>query len=162
MLTVSIAPPAGWYPDPLGEPVLRWWGDGGWTEHTALDENAVPDGGFHLQHLPAPDPSGEGVVPEPSPVAWTDWTAVARRVRELAVDPHPRIAHLRLGGDDPIVLDTRYRAYGWTRPLSELPRWRRDVDILLLQRAPLAPTVFSLRSGPIEDLVAALDALGRR
>ena len=28
-------PPAGWYPDPAGAPVHRWWDGGRWTEHTA-------------------------------------------------------------------------------------------------------------------------------
>ena len=26
--------PAGWYPDPLGLPQMRWWDNHGWTEHT--------------------------------------------------------------------------------------------------------------------------------
>ncbi len=27
--------PAGWYPDPLGLPQLRWWDNTAWTEHTS-------------------------------------------------------------------------------------------------------------------------------
>jgi hypothetical protein len=27
--------PAGWYPDPLGLPQLRWWDNRAWTEHTS-------------------------------------------------------------------------------------------------------------------------------
>ena len=27
--------PAGWYPDPLGLPQLRWWDGQGWAEHTS-------------------------------------------------------------------------------------------------------------------------------
>ena len=27
--------PAGWYPDPLGLPQLRWWDNHAWTEHTS-------------------------------------------------------------------------------------------------------------------------------
>ena len=27
--------PAGWYPDPLGLPQLRWWDGQGWGEHTS-------------------------------------------------------------------------------------------------------------------------------
>ena len=27
--------PAGWYPDPLGLPQLRWWDAQAWTEHTS-------------------------------------------------------------------------------------------------------------------------------
>ena len=28
----SFRAPAGWYPDPLGHPQLRWWNGNGWTE----------------------------------------------------------------------------------------------------------------------------------
>ncbi|MER3393942.1 MAG: DUF2510 domain-containing protein [Microcella pacifica] len=27
--------PAGWYPDPLGLPQLRWWDNTAWTEHVS-------------------------------------------------------------------------------------------------------------------------------
>lgn len=30
----EIRVPAGWYPDPLGLPQLRWWDNHAWTEHT--------------------------------------------------------------------------------------------------------------------------------
>jgi len=158
MPTVSIAPPAGWYPDPLGEPVLRWWDDRGWTEHTALDEDAVPDGSSRLHALPAPDPEAEVVVPEPALASWADWRQVARRVRELAAGARPSIAHLVLDDRDPIVIDTRYHAYGWTRPLDALPRWVLHADVVLQLRAPIAPTVFSMRSGSIAELVTALES----
>jgi len=28
---VRVAPPAGWYPDPLGLPQLRYWNGSAWT-----------------------------------------------------------------------------------------------------------------------------------
>jgi hypothetical protein len=31
----SFGVPAGWYPDPLGLPQLRWWDSQAWTEHTS-------------------------------------------------------------------------------------------------------------------------------
>jgi len=31
----SFGVPAGWYPDPLGLPQLRWWDAHAWTEHTS-------------------------------------------------------------------------------------------------------------------------------
>ena len=29
----DVRVPAGWYPDPLGLPQLRWWDNHAWTEH---------------------------------------------------------------------------------------------------------------------------------
>jgi hypothetical protein len=31
----DVRVPAGWYPDPLGLPQLRWWDNHAWTEHTS-------------------------------------------------------------------------------------------------------------------------------
>ncbi|WP_309711379.1 DUF2510 domain-containing protein [Pseudolysinimonas sp.] len=31
----DVRVPAGWYPDPLGLPQLRWWDNHSWTEHTS-------------------------------------------------------------------------------------------------------------------------------
>ena len=31
---VRAVPVAGWYPDPGGQPLLRWWGGSEWTAHT--------------------------------------------------------------------------------------------------------------------------------
>lgn len=34
-MTDDFGVPAGWYPDPLGLPQLRWWDSQAWTEHTS-------------------------------------------------------------------------------------------------------------------------------
>jgi hypothetical protein len=33
--------PAGWYPDPLGLPQLRWWNNHGWTEQVSANPEPV-------------------------------------------------------------------------------------------------------------------------
>ncbi|HWH27100.1 MAG TPA: DUF2510 domain-containing protein [Pseudolysinimonas sp.] len=35
MVDNDVRVPAGWYPDPLGLPQLRWWDNHSWTEHTS-------------------------------------------------------------------------------------------------------------------------------
>ncbi|WP_157156460.1 MULTISPECIES: DUF2510 domain-containing protein [unclassified Diaminobutyricimonas] len=32
MTTAVPSAPAGWYPDPLGTTLLRWWNGDGWTD----------------------------------------------------------------------------------------------------------------------------------
>lgn len=34
--------PAGWYPDPLGTPQVRWWDSDSWTEHTRNSHEPMP------------------------------------------------------------------------------------------------------------------------
>ncbi len=33
--------PAGWYPDPLGHPQLRWWNSYGWTEQVSAEPETI-------------------------------------------------------------------------------------------------------------------------
>lgn len=40
------APPAGWFEDPSGRPLLRWWDGTAWTDYLADPDGPLP---------PAPD-----------------------------------------------------------------------------------------------------------
>ncbi|MGH8922292.1 MAG: DUF2510 domain-containing protein, partial [Actinomycetes bacterium] len=60
---VAGAPGAGWYDDPGGEPVMRWWDGRGWTEAVAdrPDPWGAPASADHAppasaDHGPAPTP----------------------------------------------------------------------------------------------------------
>lgn len=39
----DVRVPAGWYPDPLGLPQLRWWDNHAWTEHTSDARQPIVD-----------------------------------------------------------------------------------------------------------------------
>ncbi|GMA89602.1 DUF2510 domain-containing protein [Homoserinibacter gongjuensis] len=56
--------PAGWYPDPLGLPQLRWWDGQGWGEHTS--EARRPLLGQQARSVAFADPADEEpLAPEP-------------------------------------------------------------------------------------------------
>jgi hypothetical protein len=58
-----VGPPAGWYPDPNGLQVMRWWDGRQWGPQT----QSMPAAGQEPQR-PDPDPPG-GMVPPPGPAA---------------------------------------------------------------------------------------------
>lgn len=59
--------PAGWYPDPLGLPQLRWWDSQAWTEHTAerrtFDESATAASAVPEPVASIPAPPGFADLP---------------------------------------------------------------------------------------------------
>jgi hypothetical protein len=46
--------PAGWYPDPLGLPQLRWWDNHAWTEHTSDARQPMVAEAMTVQAMTAP------------------------------------------------------------------------------------------------------------
>lgn len=60
--------PAGWYPDPYGEPQLRWWDGNQWTDATHAQER---------QPQPQPQQPSSGPQPGPGaqPQSSPDWSA---------------------------------------------------------------------------------------
>jgi len=63
--------PAGWYPDPLGHPQLRWWNGEGWTEQVSA----------------APEP----LVMQQSNYAWKN-EDVAPIVVQVAAEPETAVS----------------------------------------------------------------------
>lgn len=57
--------PAGWYPDPLGLPQLRWWDGQGWGEHTS--EARRPLLGQPTRSVAFADPVEEREAPAAAP-----------------------------------------------------------------------------------------------
>jgi hypothetical protein len=49
----SANPPAGWYPDPSGQPGQRWWDGSTWTEQTQGGPSDAAPGGQQLPGYPA-------------------------------------------------------------------------------------------------------------
>lgn len=156
---------AGWYADPLRDDVLRWWDGEGWSRHTSGEPTGVPDAApFDGAHLPAPDPHHAPTwdladVEECLRIAAL-WRDAATRIRDLVAHT-PAVVHVAVDDLAPIVIDTRYRAYGWRYPLTGLPPTPQLVAVEVVPSAPLAPTVFGMRHGAVVDLLSVLDELAR-
>lgn len=89
----DVRVPAGWYPDPLGLPQLRWWDNHAWTEHisdarqpmmateTVTSKLAFADGGRPSNERPFADPAADEVEQE--------FSRRERRERERLFDDEP-------------------------------------------------------------------------
>lgn len=157
--------PAGWYADPLRVDVLRWWDGAGWSRHTGDEPARAPEGTpFDAAGLPAPDPhrlvAWEPLDPDEARRVSALWRDAATRIRQL-VDHRTAVVHVVVDELAPIVIDTRYRAYGWRYPLTGLPPSPRRVAVEVVPSAPLAPTVFGMRNGAVRDLLDVLEELAR-
>lgn len=161
----AVTVPAGWYADPLRVDVLRWWDGAGWSRHTGDEVARVPEvAPFDARGLPAPDPHRsvrwEPVDPRERRRVAGLWRDAAARIREL-VAHRTAVVHVVVDELAPIVIDTRYRAYGWRYPLAGLPPSPRRVVVQVAASAPLAPTVFGMPNGAVADLLNVLDELAR-
>jgi hypothetical protein len=58
--------PAGWYPDPLGLPQLRWWNNHGWTEQVsaAPEPLVIQEAKFAWKEEEAPQAQQAPAVPQ--------------------------------------------------------------------------------------------------
>ena len=76
--------PAGWYPDPLGHPQLRWWNGEGWTEQvSAAPEPLVMEQSNYAWKNEDVAPIIVQVAAEPEPVVSTALTPAARELFAL-------------------------------------------------------------------------------
>ncbi len=125
--------PAGWYPDPLGLPQLRWWDNHAWTEHTSdarqpmvaqetvTAKLAYADDDEFLNPAPREDlysDSGSGQVTTEAPFATADpvlsleAAPVAQSRAEDEVSPGLKFAQDHFIEDAPqsapFLLDTSY------------------------------------------------------
>ena len=103
----DVRVPAGWYPDPLGLPQLRWWDNHAWTEHisdarqpmmateTVTSKLAFADDERPSNERPFADPAADE--------AEQDLSRRERRERERQFDDEPAEAEVADAGDrDPI------------------------------------------------------------
>ena len=104
----DVRVPAGWYPDPLGLPQLRWWDNHAWTEHisdarqpmmateTVASKLAFADDERPTNDRPFADPAAEEAEAE------QELSRRERRERERLADDEPVEAEADSADREPI------------------------------------------------------------
>ncbi|HEU0205806.1 MAG TPA: DUF2510 domain-containing protein [Pseudolysinimonas sp.] len=88
----DVRVPAGWYPDPLGLPQLRWWDNHAWTEHISDARQPMMATETVTAKLAFADdsrPSSERPFADPADEAEQDLSRRERRERERQFDDEP-------------------------------------------------------------------------
>ncbi len=124
--------PAGWYPDPLGLPQLRWWDNHAWTEHTSDarqpmvaqetvtaklayaddDDEPLTQREDLATDTGAAEPTTEAAFAAADPVKSLEAPAAQQRLEEEVVSPGLKYAQENVIADAPtsapFLLDTSY------------------------------------------------------
>lgn len=80
LANMTTQTPAGWYPDPYGEPQLRWWDGTQWTDALHAQQQPGPGGPPQQPSGPQPQPPSQPQPqpqsqPQPQPQPSPDWSA---------------------------------------------------------------------------------------
>lgn len=85
----DVRVPAGWYPDPLGLPQLRWWDNHAWTEHTSDARQPMVAEAMTAQPMTAQPMTAQPMTAQPRQAAPASRLAFAddRPFADDLVDP---------------------------------------------------------------------------
>ncbi|TXK19662.1 DUF2510 domain-containing protein [Homoserinibacter sp. GY 40078] len=178
--TDTQAVQAGWYPDPLGMPQLRWWDGRAWTQHTHVRRAAQPTapaatrfaepetrtetrtdsagaGAAPRRHAPTRHgahelPAGTGSIPE------LGWAGAALTLHSVQAARVPMLIELGVSGHPTIRIDARHQAYSWELGLEWFPERPAGVVVSIELVGEHTPPPFAL---PGESLDALLWKVGR-
>ncbi|MEP6843461.1 MAG: DUF2510 domain-containing protein [Pseudolysinimonas sp.] len=143
----DVRVPAGWYPDPLGLPQLRWWDNHAWTEHISdarqpmmATETVTSKLAFADEERPSNErPFADPAVDE-AEAAEQELSRRERRERERLIDDEPVEADA--GERDPIST-----AAAFADPLRSLEAPERDQ----VSVEELSPGLRLAASGMLDD-----------
>lgn len=135
--------PAGWYPDPLGLPQLRWWDSQAWTEHTS--EARAP-----IVVQPATARVGFGEDDQSSPLSYAAPEPVSRYEEEL---PSRREQRERERLSEPRQFETPFPEFAEYEPEPDAVKEELSAQPLLAMtlkelEPPLTDTLDEATPGP--------------
>jgi membrane protease YdiL (CAAX protease family) len=160
-----FAPP-GWYPDPAGAPLLRFWDGRWWTPYTALHPGSADEPPLldrQIAEFKAADPRPWGTRPVLLPIAGYVAAILLGSVLAAVVDPHGHTAKVLFAavvnvGLQAVIITAAYRAGrdvarrygGWGRAFGlRRPRWKdllialAGVGLIIAARIPLNVMIYA-------------------
>ena len=173
--------PAGWYPDPLGLPQLRWWDGQGWAEHTSearrplreqqprtMFADFVAEAPAASEPEPARAEAGDPVVPPtPKPSAPAGpaalpagadgsvqgWSGAALTILSMRNAGVPTILDIDVAGHPSLVVDLRHSAFSWQLGLDRFPAEPTAVAVSVRIADATTPAPFELPGDPLDGLL---------
>jgi len=171
--------PAGWYPDPLGLPQLRWWDGQGWAEHISearrplIDRQPRPVAFAEPDDQVRPGPLaaevGNPVVPPTAaPVADAGpaalpagasgepaqgWSGAAVTIASMRRGGVPTILEVDVAGHPPLLIDLRHNAFAWQLGLDRFPAEPAAVSVSVRIADEASPAPFELPGAPLDSLL---------
>ncbi|MFT4030066.1 MAG: DUF2510 domain-containing protein [Protaetiibacter sp.] len=171
---------AGWYPDPLGMPQLRWWDGRSWTTHTSTARQAPvrttvaadfaePDDarqrGRH-RVIPATDgrltravgatqlANGQSALPAGTGAApELGWAGAALTLHSVQSTRVPMLIELGVANHPSIRIDVRHQAYDWMLELDRFPENPTGVVVSVELVGASTPPPFALPGRSLDELL---------
>ncbi|WP_262406221.1 DUF2510 domain-containing protein [Protaetiibacter sp. SSC-01] len=169
---------AGWYPDPLGMPQLRWWDGRSWTSHISTAREApvrhVAPAGFadpdevRRRGRHRAETSGEGDTEARGPQfasgqsalpAGTNatpelgWAGAALTLHSVQATRVPMLIELGVANHPTIRIDPRHQAYDWLLDLERFPEAPTGVVVSVELVGAGTPPPFELPGKSLDELL---------
>jgi hypothetical protein len=171
---------AGWYPDPLGMPQLRWWDGRSWTSHTSTARQApvraAAPAGFadpdevrprarhrattaedgETLHPAAPTQlaNGQSALPAGTGAApELGWAGAALTLHSVQSTRVPMLIELGVANHPTIRIDARHQAYDWVLELDRFPETPTGVVVSVELVGTSTPPPFELPGKSLDELL---------